>query len=89
MQKKTIPRNQKGLSFPVKGTIVKNVGKRTLESTWKRQRDVPRGTLYMMDSASKKHSVLSNEMIDEKRLAMRNFYNHLYRQTYQKLKTKT
>ncbi len=43
----------------------------------------------MMDSASKKHLVLSNEMIDEKRLAMRNFYNHLYRQTYQQLKTKT
>jgi len=28
MQKKTIPRNQKGLSFPDKGTIVKNVGKK-------------------------------------------------------------
>lgn len=26
-----------------------------------------------MDSASKKHLVLSNEMIDEKRLAMRKF----------------
>jgi len=64
-------------------------GKGRQKAHGKRQRDVPRGTLYLMDSASKKHSVLSNEMIDEKRLAMRNFYNHLYRQTYQKLKTKT
>ncbi|EPH65485.1 hypothetical protein D932_00874 [Enterococcus casseliflavus 14-MB-W-14] len=28
MQKKTIPRNQKELSFAAKGTIVKNVGKK-------------------------------------------------------------